>query len=322
MTPIEYEQYLRKLGARNQCEGVLCEPRIFYAPFVFPGDGVTNLVRADPGVFRNGEQFPVRITHLTTYIRAGEVSSPPIIPTQGDERAMQFYSMKARCHDTDYMNSLFVPLPLWHNKQTAASDIVTRGSSTWFFDKYYTMSARDGMVVQVSLDSNPTQGQTRRVTVGFDGTGRLSKRPYKLSSTLDVANITPVTLNPDDFRNDGIEPIDISSMSVFCGSQSASSTPAGDIQQLYISVRQDGNGINKLWNVGPIDTATFPRCPAALYGVSTGRAIVHQLPVSPQDGTVGWLWEPGEGVDFELLSSRPDRNDTLFVAACGYIMVT
>jgi hypothetical protein len=231
---------LQRLGRENVCEGVRYEPRIFWDALDFAsGD---REAFSNPDIFRNGEGYAVRITHLTAVMRGFQAaSSPPNSPLQGDERLVQNYSMRVRAHDTYYMTERFLPLPLWHNQRVAGADAVSRGSSSWPFLKQpakpalaegylpqpFTLGQRDVFEVGVQLETVPSGA--REVAVAFDGVGRLSRRPYRLAATLDVSDAIRNTLPVDSFRNEGAEPIDIYSMSIRCSSPLADADPSGDI---------------------------------------------------------------------------------------------
>lgn len=309
------QEHMRSLAARNRCEGVFHEPRIYYAPFYF--DASLEKIQADPGVFRNGEQFPVRIKHLVMGVIPG--GSASLTPAVGDERCVQFYGLQIKANDAGYLNTVFhVPLPLWANKQIATADNITRGTATWKFDKPFVLSNRDSMEIRVQLLNAPTQGQSRRVAVSLDGVGLLSGRPYKFADNVAITTAGQTLLDPDRYRNDGVEPVEIQELTLLCGGQSAESSPVGAIEQLTVQIRQIGNGTNAKWQNGPIaldpGNALLNYCPAGLLGATTGRWIVHELPGE------GWIWEPNEGVTVEMLSYDTTRDDHMVVAALGYIM--
>ena len=79
------DEYLHRLAQRELVEGRLYEPRLYFDPFTF--DGSTEVVYAHPSIFRNGEKYPLRITHLlmaAAYEAAGQQ-----IPGAGGERKVQ-----------------------------------------------------------------------------------------------------------------------------------------------------------------------------------------------------------------------------------------
>lgn len=304
----------------NYCNDVFYEPRLYYGQFRMNGLGANAVLQSDPNCFRNGEQFPVRITHWLVYLRNTGI--------QLDERLLQVYGLKLISGDTGYINTVFhTPIPLWHNTPNAAPLAISKGNSTWVFEKPFTLSNRDTVDIKLQLESTPASSPSggRLVSVALDGIGCFSKMPYKFAATVLLATTDIVTLDPDRFRNDGAEPVEVHSMSIVCGANLGSSSDAGfagDIQELLISCRQVGNGTNSRWDKGPEipvpGVANLFMCPAGLFGVTTGRAIVHKLPGD------GWIFEPGEGVAAEVFGgpNATAVQSHIVVGAAGYIMAT
>jgi hypothetical protein len=315
------EAYLRELARRNVCEGILHEPRLYYDAVRFEVGDARQFTRDD--VFRNGEQYPVRITHILAAMRVGDDDAPA--PDQGDERLIQRYGLRIRAHDTFYQTQTFVPFPLFHNCLSAAAEAITRGTSNWKFPKTFPLGQRDTLVVDVQLEFVPDN--SRVVGVSFHGRGRASHRPYHLSARATLDDTSTVRLATDDYRNDGTEVIDIYEVVIHCGSDTQASNPSGDIQQLLIGIRQTGNGTQQQWDVGPVSpfptapsfapAGTVQLSPAVLWGVNTGRAIVHELPEP-------WLWQPGQGVTPELESFDTTRTtiEDIWLAMAGHVVVT
>jgi hypothetical protein len=304
-------EMLQFLAAKNVCDGVLYEPRAFFDTINFGASGAVNPSQGNPNVFRNGEQYPIRITHLVSAIRyTGTTGTFPV----GDERAIQRYGIRIKGHDTYYMNPGYAPLPLWHNVPTAASDVITRGQSTWKFWKPFYMGHRDTIEIKGSLIVGATASNTRRLAVAFEGVGALSRRPKKLYGFYDFtfADGTLERAIPTDFfRNDGTEPLEIRQMSVSVGGLSLAADPVGEIRVARLSAKLIGNGTNQRWNVGPnLGAVADFHMPGPLWGPTTGRAVIHELPAG-SDGHPGWIWYPGEGVSFEVqqLASRTDQID-------------
>lgn len=306
----EYVDYVIALASGPSLrEGIINEPRIFYDVIAPNVDGL--VTSGTPGAFINGEDFPIRVTHMTAacgYLdQAGDLD---------DFRNIQRIGLQLQYHDQFYMNPTLLPCPVWGNKVVAASDIISTGLSSWDFvatARPFVLSSRDTLAVQLLLAEEGDSGTP--VTVTFTGFGMLSKRPYMLSSqlVLDQAGIAlPMTTN--DFRNDGLEPITITDMTVNVGGDIAAADPSGVINRISINVRQVGNGTQARWFSGPVTPAY---CPASLLGLTTGRAVVHEFPGD------GLIWQPNEGITvFCQALGSADFASILNLGLCGYLMVT
>jgi len=304
--------YLVALASKNVREGIIEEPRAFYDTFTLQADQVETV--SHPDVFINGEQFPIVLTQLSAAIRPTFATQPPN-PTL-DERFIQRMGLRLSFHDQYYQSRDFVAVPLWLNKVVAAADLVTQGSSAWTFERPFVLSARDSLRVEVALESAPAANNTRRVTVSAMGTGMLSKRPYFLSSSLELDSVVPRIMPTQGFRNDGAEPIAITDMAIHCGGESQAPVGQGDIRQLRLNVRQIGNGTQAEWLQGPTVPVPLAQMPAVLAGYTSGRAIVHRFPGK------GLLWEPGEGITIDAVALDPTVvGFELAVSLSGYISV-
>lgn len=305
--------YVRKLALRNEKEADarLFEPRLFADTFVF--DGATQLVMADPDVFRNGEKFPMRITHII--MAAQFEADDEQTPVGGDERVVQRYGLRIKAHDTYYQNALSVPLPLWANIPVNASDVITRAQACWKLDRPVILGNRDTFEILVALLVAPETG-TERVAVAVDGVGMYSRQPKRLTGYVDLSDILPTPITSDSLRNDGTEPMEISTITLQHTPATAVSNPIGNIRNVRTRMRINGNGTNQWWNwTRPAPAVANQLIPANLFGLQTGRAIVHRLPGD------GWLWMPNEGVTPQVESLLTSRADTILVAMSGYIMV-
>lgn len=299
--------YLVKLASDNVCKGVIEEPRFYYDTMTLLTNGQTSEGQRD--TFRNGEQFPVRLTHAVFALR------PDFDQNLGtDERLIQRVGLRMTFHDQYYMSRDFVPVPLWSNKVVAGPSAITTGFSSYTFDRPVILSARDSLRVTVALESTPTT--PRRVVVSVTGIGMLSKRPYFLASEVELSNTNPVVLDSADFRNDGTEPVALTDMVLHCGAETEDATGAGDIRQLRVQVRQIGNGTQADWGIGPT-SPPLAQCPATLLGLTEGRAVVHRFPGD------GLIWEPGEGIIVQgiALASSTEGLE-LATALVGYISLT
>lgn len=321
----EYEAYLQKFADSNFTSGVLYEPRVFFDYITLDG---LNEVKGHPEVFRNGEEFPIILTEMTAAISYLEQDYTAV----ADERAIQRVGAYLNFHDQYYMNPpqqlgggttiTSTPLPAWINKVVAASDTVSRGNSTWQFKKPFILSVRDTLEVQCALYSLPAAALP--VTVSFTGIGMKSRQPYFFSGTQEFEDLSILTIDPESFANDGVEPVAITSMSVQVRAEITANDPSGDARRVFVRVRQRGNGTGKWWFTGPLNvqltggTQQVPTssCCAVNLGQSMGRAVVHEFPVP-------LVWEPGEGILVTaqgLTAAAGDANNVM-IALLGYVAV-
>lgn len=297
-----YIDHLVELAAKNLKDGVIEEPRGYWDEITLNAPNVIS--ECAPNVFENGEQFPVRLTHLTAAMPESSV----------DERLIQRVGLRLTFHDQYYMGRDHAPVPLWLNENVAAGDLITDGASSQVFDRPVILSARDSLNVRVQLIDAPDAA--RRVSVSFTGTGMLSKRPYFFSDEVDLTNVQPTALDTSRFRNDGVEPIALTDWAVHCGAELGDATGNGDIRQVRVNVRQIGNGTQAQWFQGRTVPTPRERLPAVLMGTRTGRAVVHRFPGQ------GLLWEPGEGITVDALALTADVESAIVaVALHGYISV-
>lgn len=314
-------ELLKFLAARNVCDGILYEPRIYAQKFDFSTSGTLSPQDSDDNLFVNGEQYPVRITHILAQIRDGGGAGT-------EERLIQSYALRVRSNDTYYMNGFDpTPLPLFHNVVTAsANEVVSRSTSTWRFPHPYFMGDRDTMDVKVELEY-PVDAQTEQsieVWVQFHGFGALSRRPKELHGFVTFTAASPGLLTVPDsfFRNDGTEPLEIHSVDIFVKppAGSAGSNAIGNIRRARLSFRQVGNGTNQRWTNS--DALNVDTVPAGLFGLTTGRAITHVLPVQTDSRGRGWIWEPNQGLTLEVTgpNAAPFLSQ-VYIALAGEIIV-
>lgn len=301
-----YIDYMVKLAAQNVAKGIIEEPRAYFDAFTLLPDGVVS--NGDRNTFINGEQFPVRLTHATFFVRPdGEGGL--------DMRQMQRMGVRFTFHDQYYMGREFKALPLWATKVVTGPQALTPAFSSYTFDRPVILSARDSLRVQVALESQPAS--PRRVSVSFTGIGLLSKRPYFLASEVELSNEAPVILDTVDFRNDGTEPIALTDMVLHCGAEVEDPVGAGDIRQLRVQIRQIGNGTGADWYIGPTSPVPLSQMPATLLGTTQGMAVVHQFPGD------GLIWEPGEGIVVQGIAlDQSAEGLDLAVGLTGYISLT
>lgn len=296
--------YLVELAAQNVCKGVIEEPRVLYDTITLLADGQTS--EADRSSFINGEQFPLRITHLLSYMRTASVNV--------DERSMQRVGLRLMFHDQYYMSRNFVPAPLWSNKIVSGVAPLSAGFVSYTFERPVILSARDALRIDAALESAPLY--PRRVNVSVTGVGLLSKRPYFMSSELSLSTTAQGNFDTADFRNDGAEPIALTDLVAHCGPPEQDAVGQGDIRQLRIQIQQIGNGTNAHWFAGPV-APPLPQCPALLFGITQGRAIVHKL---PGDGV---LLEPGEGLIPQAIAlNAVVEGAEIGFSALGYMSLT
>lgn len=304
------DEYFRRMAIREQVEGQHYEPRLYFAPFVF--DGATQRVFAQPSIFRNGEKYPLRVTHL---VMAAAFDEDPENAGIGDERAVQRYGLRVRNHGTYYQNPRFTALPLYANKPVAALDVISRAQSSWRFPRPFNMGNRDTFQVEVQLFVAPESG-SERVTVTFQGLGLYSRQPKMLTGYVELSDTNKTAIDVDSFRNDGTEPLEVQAIEIHHAPSEDTANPVGNIRNVRLRVRLNGNGTNQWWNVGPINvTGWSDLVPAHLWGLETGRSIVHELPGA------GWLFYPNEEIVPEMESFVTSREDTILLALAGYIIV-
>ncbi len=311
-----YIDWLVELAKKNLQGGIIEEPRLFYDFAEIPATAPFT-AQFTNNVFRNGEQFPVRITHMIATIAPTFGGSPAGEFT--DERLIQHVALRMRWHDTAYMSSFFVPLPLWANKVLAGAEATQQGTTSWVFDRPLILSARDSFRVQAQLAADADTD--RNVMMGFSGVGLLSGRPYFFGSsprTLEDENLTQIPSR--GYINDGAEPVAVTDMVTQVTGVLTDANPSGDARRAGWGLRQIGNGTQSDMFVGPAvaPPAAFGSdlCPGSLLGISTGRSIVHRF---PGDGVI---WEPGEGIQAEIapVTGVDDvQGATVYLAFAGYI---
>ncbi len=289
----DYVDYVVNLAqGRVMRDGIITEPRAIFDQVTVDPDG--QITAGNPGVFINGEQFPLRLTHMLAAVRHLNNADPQVID---DQRNIQRIGLRMIFHDQFYMNRDFLPLTVWGNKVVAASDVVSFNTSAWDFvanGQPFVLSARDTLKITVQLNgADPDTGEDRTVNVVMTGFGMLSKRPYVLDGQVALADLVATNLSTVDFRNDGSEPIVITDMTVNISAAADAADPRGAISELSLNIVQVGNGSNAKWFRGPATPINLPNMPATLCGVTSGRAVVHEIPGD------GLIWEPGEGITIE-----------------------
>lgn len=305
------------------CTGRLYEPRLLYATLNLPVGGA--IQRFDSNVFRNGERYPLHLTHLVWAVRDRDYGAS----VSTAEEQLQRVQARLTWHDSWYMGFDPMDLPLWQNQQgIAIPEPLASGAVTWRFLRPIELPTRAAFEVSCSLERTQLEADgTIPIAVCFRGRGIKSRQEFMFASRrslgfgnanggLDVnLQIVPVA----DFTNDGVEPIAITDMTISVGPQTLDTSPVGNIRlgRINVTMIQGGTGTPFAQNRGTTSGAADVDCPAVLWGVSAGRAVVHVIP----DG--GWILEPGRGFDAEMLNLNASGNFNLNVAmgAAGYLVV-
>lgn len=327
----EYEAYLVKMAEGNITDGVIYEPRAYSD--MLPLLPLPQESFGHQEVFRNGEDFPVVITHMTASTTLFEQDGE----TEQDERFIQQIGLYMKFHGQYYMNppqsfelnfggvisnlQVAAPLPAWVNKNVATSEAISRGTTTWRFPRPFILSVRDSLRVEVMTPYTPDG--TRFVTVSFTGIGAISRQVYQFNGTALLIDNSSVIIDAEQYINDGAEPVLITDMIVVTQPESGQVNTVGDARAVFIAVRQIGNGTGASWFNGPLNF-TVPGTGVVLpdnqlgginAGPTTGRAVVHEFPRA-------LIWEPGEGIDVIASSLSANTTDsTLQIALLGYIAV-
>lgn len=325
----DYAAYMQLLATTNPTAGVLFEPRAFFNFFQLSG---VQEVHGAPEVFRNGEDFPIFITHLTASVSLRNQANSADL----DERLIQRVGLYLNFHDQYYMNApqqlggsgndaiiQASPIPTWANVPVGGPEVLTRGTSSWRFAKGCILSARDTLKVRARLYAVPAAAVP--VTVSFTGIGLISKQPYFFSGTVQPASLGWAEFDVTNFANDGSEPVILTDMVVQVQAEVDDVDPTGDSRRVYISVRQVGNGTGADWFHGPINITTpgivgnlipSDALPAVLLGAKQGRAVVHQFPQP-------LVWEPGDGISATMQALIASAGSTVNVnlGLLGFIAV-
>lgn len=332
------DEYIQFLAQRNVMDGILYEPRLKVQLFDFSDSTQVRPLASDDATFINSEQYPVRITHIVAAIR-DQGPDPFVAEATSDPRFIQQIGLRMRSQGTFYMNDEFVRLPLWANQAIAGSDSVTRALSswTWGFGKDRVgvfMGSKDNFQVHVALEYPVDEEEevSLGVWVTFHGVGAYSRRPKHISgfrSFTAADGVNPRAIAPQSFLNDGTEPLEITEMTIHAQAadgDDAQTNPVGNIRRLRVKVQQAGNGTNQRWTTTPAITSPIPGIinlddcvPASLWGLTTGRSVVHELPKN-SDNYPGWLWYPNEAATLEV-QPVAGLQTAVYVGLVGHIVV-
>lgn len=318
-------QYRIQLAMQNPSKGIIEEPRLYFDTITLPTARFGEIIAGHQEVFRNGERFPVRITHMAFAMARLDGDAQPA--TQA-ETLIQRFGARLRFHDQFYMNNLatgqvpgvdgqITPIPVWGNKVVATAPATSFSTSTWGHQPW-VYSSRDTLTVELRLDADPAEGAEVTVNVTFSGIGMQSARPYIFTGNLTLDSAGKTTIPPRFFANDGAEPVLITDTSINIGGPLNSIDATGDTRQVLVNVRQVGNGTGANWVQGPLNDPTVPVgvAPAVLWGARSGRAVIHEFPGQ------GLIWEKGEGLELDMQMLVDTGVDSrVHAAMLGYIMV-
>ncbi len=309
--------YIAELAKGRIETGVVYEPRQYFD--VLRVNGADQLeVPSHPGVFENGEQFPVKLTHMIANVGlaiSDQVPEGALAP----EEFLQILGLRMMWNGQFYMNQQYLPVPLWTTELTSSPDYIGRPTSCWKHEPF-VLASRDTMVVSLQALVPAEDGESLPVTVTFSGVGMLSNRPYFFSGTRELSGVAPAVMNTEDFRNNGSEPVLIPDTSLNVGPESGQDdNPTGDVRRVGINIRQVNNGTGASWFSGPTVPVPMTHMPGTLLGVTSGRAAVHRFPYPI-------TLEPGDG--FQLFSKNIATDASfqavdldLQISLGGYILV-
>ncbi len=137
--------FLVQLAQGRIEKGVLYEPRQYFD--VIRVTGNDNLeVPSHPGVFMNGEQSPVRLTHMVAQIGLTYVDDEP--PALAAEEFLQFVGLRMMWNGQFYMNQRYLPVPIWGNEVVSTADYINRATGCWKHEPF-VLASRDTMVVRL-----------------------------------------------------------------------------------------------------------------------------------------------------------------------------
>lgn len=351
-----------QFASRNRGEGTLIEPRFYHDVLDFlnvTGTGAYTAIvpNSDPDSYKNGEQFPVRITHMVV------APQHAVVPTNEDgiqaiyepaSKAQQLLLRVERYGDY-YMNEQFIRASAWHNVQSAQPYNLAAGSVVHRFFQPLVLSGRDSLRVDFdavfpgqtvfasaapdaalfTTNSDGDAAVVPDILVQVTGVGMRSGRPYLLAGPARPTTSggqTIFTVDPTLLQNIGNEPIALTRMTVvanvaFSQTDGAVLGLLPNAQMFRIQVRQQGNGTQAEWTRGPTYPTPITRMPLALFGTELGDAIVHRFPGD------GITLDPGEVIRVTGKNSvygpidyddpAPDLNPRQYsVGFAGYLMVT
>ena len=342
-----------QFASRNRGEGVLIEPRFYYDVLNFEnilgtGPYTTVVPNSDPDAIKNGEQFPVRLTHMIVAPQHWSIlSGPAPIVAYEPPSAVQQLTLRVERYGEYYMNEQFIRASAWHNVQSAQPFNLAAGSVTHKFFQPLVLSARDSLRVDfeaafpgptnfastgigaTNFAINP-EGIAPNILVQLAGVGMRSGRPYLLAGPARPTTNggqTLFTVDPTLLQNVGNEPIALTRMTVVANvSYEDEDNEIGllpNVQMFRMMVRQQGNGTQANWFSGPNYPTPVTRMPLALFGTDLGDAVVHKFPgdgITLDPGEVVRITAQNSGYGPDPETSTAPRQYSIGLA--GYLMVT
>ena len=300
------------------CHGNYYEPRIYYDTLRLITTGAGQQGVFNPAAFKNGEQFPVHLTHLIFAIRQYGGGDDPAVGTS--ETLAQRIGLRLTEYSSYYMTDTFTPLPSWGNVPVGLGDPYGASMSVWNFMRPILLPFRASLYVYSYLENTPTEDTSRRVAVSFHGQRDISRQAVELPGFInqDVAvdierRITPAI----NYSNDGSEAIAIEGMTINVDGLSDDLTDVGNIRQARIRFGLEGAGTTSDFTKTSVLNPTVGDrgCPAQLLGPSGGRSIVHRIPRG------GWILHPGHGFQIEARYLQPVSSVDVCVGAIGYLVI-
>ena len=302
--------HLVKIAAQNPQSGIVEEPRVLYDVIRVPS--ATNLTqRSNIAAFRNGENFPMVLSHMLAFVR-------PRFESGGyiglDEAAIQRIALRLERDGQVYQNLDLQPAPLWHNKVATGNPAIQRSAMSWTFDRPFVLPMRASLDVRLSrlpiaLDDLP---------VGFSvrGTGLVSGQPVVLATTGALGSVV-LNLSADDLRNPRTEPIALTDATIWTAQPEKSEGSLGDLRLVNVAIQGAASGTGRAWCQGPQVDGNQNFAPAYLLGQCTGRCITHRLP------SYGIRLEPGDRFFAEVAAMDDDAYDLdLALGFLGTLFVT
>lgn len=300
------------------CRGNYYEPRLLYATQRIETSGSGAMPSFNPAAFKNGEQFPVHLTHLVFAIRQYGGGDDPAASTA--EVNAQRVGLRLTEYSSYYMTDQFTPLPSWGNIPVGLGDPYGFSMSMWNFMRPILLPFRAQLFVYSYLENTPDAETTRRVGVSFHGQRDASRQAVELPGYIDQSSAVDIErriVPAVNYSNDGSEAIAIEGMTINVDAQSDDDSDPGDIRQARIRFGLEGAGTTSDFTRTSVmnPTAGDRGCPAVLFGVSGGRSVVHRIPRG------GWILHPGHGFQVEAQALGLAASVDVCMAAVGYLVV-
>ena len=337
-----------QFAAKNRGEGRIIEPRFYYDSFDVNGN-------SDPAAFKNGEQFPVRLTHLivsplpyVAQVRGGPTlvyAQPSITQTVflRVERYGEFYQSETTLRASSWANVNVAPPPALNGGQVVHrfAQPVVLGMRDSFRVEFAPLTGLQSATFaafpphfNTSIAMTPAADFSGSATVQFAGVGMMSGRPYIFGGPATISG-NKYIVDASLLQNAGNEPVALTEVTVtglaplnIVGDTLTGIPQAGSVADARLwsmQVRQIGSGTQADWFSGPVITTPVPRMPLSLLGTHMGNALVHEFPGD------GLTLEPGEMMRVNGTPANATDNTgqtpilyqfPTYVAFAGYLMVT